>query len=146
LNSKAQATPVVIIALVIAAVLVGALVYYNYKISSSGRIKAIGIAVYADEAGTIPVSSINWGTIPPGGQSIATVYCKNTGNAPINMTMFTDNWNPAGAADYITLSWDYADQTINPSAILRVVFTLNVSPSVFGFTEFSFDITITGQG
>jgi len=131
---------------VIAAVLVGALVYYNYKISSSGTIKAIGIAVYADEAGTIPVSSINWGQIPPGGNSIATVYCKNTGNAPINMTMFADNWNPAVAANYMTLSWDYADQIINPGATLKVVFTLNVSPAVIGFTAFSFDITIVGQG
>lgn len=146
MNNKAQATPVVIIALVIAATLVGALVYFNYKISSTGRIKAIGVAVYADEAGTIPVTSIDWGTIPPGGESIATIYCKNTGNAPITMTMSTDNWNPTTAADYITLSWDYTNQIIAPAAILKVVLTLNVSPSVFGFTDFSFDITIVGSG
>jgi len=146
LNNKAETIPVIIVALVISTILIGALVFFNYKISSYGRIKSVGVAVYADEAGTIPVSAIDWGLIPPGGKSVATVYCKNTGNSAINMTMFTDNWNPAAAANYLTLSWDYANQTINPNAILKVVFTLNVSPNVFGFTNFSFDITIVGSG
>jgi len=60
--------------------------------------------------------------------------------------MYTSNWNPSNASDYMTLSWDYGGQSINPDEVVQVTFTLSVDASIDGITGFSFDITIVGSG
>jgi hypothetical protein len=60
--------------------------------------------------------------------------------------MNATNWNPSNASDYISLSWDYGGQLVNPGELIPVIFTLSISESVEGITSFSFDITIMGSG
>jgi len=60
--------------------------------------------------------------------------------------MYTENWYPSNAADYISLSWDYGGQLVNPDELIPVIFTLSISGSVEGITSFSFDIVIMGSG
>jgi hypothetical protein len=57
--------------------------------------------------------------------------------------MATGNWTPPEAANYITLSWNYAGQTLNPSEVLTLTFTLQVSQQITGINKFQFDIMIT---
>lgn len=118
----------------------------NRTVSNSGSIKAIGVDVYSDQACTNPVSSINWGIVNPGGNRNITVYIKNTGNSAITLSMTTSNWNPTNAPNYMALSWNYAGQTINANDVTSVTFTLTVSASITGITNFSFDITIAANG
>jgi hypothetical protein len=118
----------------------------NRTVSNSGSIKAIGVEVYSDQACTNPVSSLNWGIVNPGGSRNITVYIKNTGNSPITLSMTTSNWNPTNAPNYMALSWNYAGQTINANNVTPVTFTLTVSASITGITNFSFDITIAANG
>jgi hypothetical protein len=118
----------------------------NRTVTNSGSIKAIGVDVYWDQACTNPVSSVNWGIVSPGGTKDITVYIKNTGNSPITLSMATSNWNPTNAHNYMTLTWNYAGQTINANNVTPVTFTLTVSASITGITNFSFDITIAANG
>jgi len=60
--------------------------------------------------------------------------------------MYASNWSPSNASDYLTLSWDYGGQSINPDDVAQVTFTLSVDASIEGITSFSFDITIVGSG
>lgn len=57
--------------------------------------------------------------------------------------MNTENWNPIEASNYIAISWDYTNQTIEPKQIIPVTFTLTVSETIQGIESFSFDIIIT---
>lgn len=117
----------------------------NRTISNAGTVKAIGVGVYWDNELTNPLSSINWGVLEPGSSENVTCYVRNEGNSVSTLSMYTSNWNPSNASDYITLSWDYSGQSINPNEAIQVTFTLSVDASIDGITSFSFDITIVGS-
>ena len=115
-------------------------------LSNAGAIKAIGVGVYWDGTCTEVVSSIDWGTLEPGSNKNFTCYIRNEGNSPSTLSMYTSNWSPQNASNYINLSWDYDGQFLNPDEVAQVTFTLSVSASIDGITNFRFDITIVGSG
>ena len=117
----------------------------SLRINTSGMVTSVNLEVYWDSACTNKVTSIDWGIIPPGGSAAKTVYIKNIGNVPITLSLNTENWNPPGAANYLTLTWNYTSGTkIQPNNVLPVTLTLTVSSSIQGIDSFSFNIVITG--
>ena len=111
-----------------------------------GTMKAIDVEVYWDSGYTDTVSAINWTILEPGDSVEKTVYVKNTGNAPVTLSMTSSGWNPLEAEDHITLSWDKEDEKLSPDAIVEAVLTLSVSPSISEITDFSSNIIIEGTG
>jgi hypothetical protein len=75
-----------------------------------------------------------------------TVYVRNEGSVSVTLTKAV-TWYTANASAYITLNWDYKNQTLATSSVTRIVLMLavaaNTPPSI---TEFSFDLTITATG
>ena len=139
-------TAVAIIVLVIGIVAVSAAVLQTMKVKSTGQIKGVGCEIYADEAGTMPVTEINWGILEPGEVKNLTVYIKNVGNVPANLSMHTETWVPSSAESFISFTWDYDNTTLAVDQTLQVVFTLAVDPGITGIYEFSFDIIIIAEG
>lgn len=115
-------------------------------VSSRGGIKTIGVGVYSDLACTNRLSSIDWGLLEPGTGKNFTCYVRNEGRATVTLTQSTTNWNPSNTSQYITLSWNYAGRSIAVNEVLKVTFTLTVSASISGITDFSFEIVIIGTG
>lgn len=113
-------------------------------IPNVGRLKAAGVGVYWDSSCTNVVSSIDWGSLDPGGRKTVTIYIKNEGNVQLKLSMTTGNWNPPSASSYITLSWNRESYVLPAGSVVSAVLTLSVSSSISGITNFSFDITITG--
>jgi hypothetical protein len=114
-------------------------------LSSTGTIKTVGVGVYTTAQFTTAVTSIPWGTLEPGASQDFACYIRNEGNAPSTLTLSTSNWSPSTAPNYLTLSWDYNGQLINPGSAIKVTFTLNVNAGITGITTFGFDITIVGS-
>jgi len=56
------------------------------------------------------------------------------------------NWTPSEAQNYITLSWNYTGDTLNPGDVLPIEFTLSVAENITGIEQFEFYITITASG
>jgi hypothetical protein len=135
-----------IVGFIILAVATAAILYYVSRLPSYGNIKAIGIQVYGDSALSKPVESINWGTIEAGGVSIASVWLRNNGTSPVTLTLANQNFNPASAANYLTLSWTYTGQTLQSNGVIAVNLQLSVASNVKDITSFSFDIIITASG
>lgn len=141
-EALAVATVVAIVVIVSAVLL-----YYSYRMGGHGVIKTVGCGVYTDAACTLPCTEIDWGFLSPGQVSKVTLYIKNTGNAPINLTLSIENWEPVTASVYLTYSWNYTTgQTLEPSEVVIVDLFLTVSPDIVGITEFSNDIIITAEG
>jgi hypothetical protein len=115
-------------------------------VSNAGTVKAIGVGVFWNNECTDPLSSIDWGILEPGSSKNVTCYIRNEGNSVSTLSMYASNWSPSNASDYLTLSWDYGGQSINPDDVAQVTFTLSVDASIDGITSFSFDITIVGSG
>ncbi len=116
------------------------------RVSNRGAIKAIGVGVYSDSACTTKLTSIDWGVLDPGQSRNATAYIRNEGNSAMLLTQSAANWTPSNASNYITLRWDYRGSLLTTGSVVKVTFTLAVSSSISGITDFSFDLTIVGAG
>jgi len=115
-------------------------------IESRGAMKAVDVEVYWDSGCTDTVSAVNWTVLEPGDSPAKTVYVRNTGNAPLTLSMTCSGWNPPEGGDHFALSWDKEGAVIPPDAVVAVILTLSVSEAIYGITDFSFNITIEGTG
>ena len=142
-----ELTKIGVVAIVLASMaVVYALTSVSVYLQSVGTVKAVGVGVYWDSGCSQAVSSIDWGLADPGSVRNVTVYVKNEGNAPITLSLQTVNWNPAEAADYISLSWDYGGQAIGVNQVVAVTLSLSISSNIQGITTFSFDVVVAGSG
>jgi hypothetical protein len=113
---------------------------------SVGTFLTVGVEVYTDASLTSKMTLVSWGTLSPGTQSSFIVYVRNEGNTLIMLSQYVSNWNPSNAATYLTLTWNYAGQTLGAGQGMQLTLTLSVSSSISGITDFNFDITIVGTG
>src|SRR3989304_2306696 len=104
----------------------------SQTVQNSGIVASANVGLYSDYSGTQSISSINWGTVSPSGSITKTVYVKNTGNAPITLSMTKTNWNPASADGPITLVWDREGTVLSANQVVAATFTLSVSSSTNG--------------
>jgi hypothetical protein len=123
----------------------GALVS-SKTVPSSGIIATANLGVYSDSACTQSLTSIDWGTISPGGSATRTIYVKNLGTAEVTLSLTKTNWNPASANGPITLTWNRGGTVLTASQVATATLTLGVSSSISGITAFSVNIVITGTG
>ena len=122
-----------------------AAVNVSQNLASSGTISTTpNIGVYSDSACTNAITTINWGSVSAGAQAAQTVYVKNTGTGTITISLATSNWSPAGAATYITITWNQGGTQLTSGQSVAATITLSVSSSVTGITTFSNTITVTG--
>jgi len=138
-REKALAAVVAIVIIIAAAVVLS----ITYRFGNIGSVKAVGIGVYWDRAGTQNVTQIDWGTVSPGSTYGVSVFIKNIKNTNITMSMMTGNWVPASASKYLALTWNYTGQVIRPGEIFPYQFRLAVASNITNVDTFGFDITIT---
>jgi archaellum component FlaG (FlaF/FlaG flagellin family) len=136
---------IVVIGLVLTATSAG-LLSVSQSVSSTGTVTAVNVGVYSDVSCTQTLTSIDWGSVSPGGSVTRMIYVKNTGNAQISLSMTTTNWNPSGANGPITLTWNRESTTLNPGQSTAATLTLSVSSGISGITTFSVNVVITGSG
>ena len=118
----------------------------SQTVGSTGTVSSINVGVYSDSACTVPLTSIAWGTVAPGGSTTKTVYVKNTGTVQMTLSMTKANWNPAGANGPISITWDREGTAVAAGQVATAVLTLAVSSSISGISTYSVDITIVGTG
>jgi len=123
---------------------VGGLLTASFQIENQAKLVTIGIEAYWDLTATRICDSIDWGVLRPGESKTVTVYIKNTGDDPIAGSFTVTNWEPLAAANYITLSWNFGSAPLLPTRMRKTNFTLTVSPSIQGITNFYFTIIVTG--
>lgn len=140
---KEKVMAITLIATVIIAA--GLILMSTWRISSSGRIKAIGVGVYTNLACTSECHSINWGELKPGDLAGSNVYIKNIRNTNFTLTMNTTAWEPIIAETYLTFDWNYSGVVLEPDQVIAVQMTLYVNPSIGDVDTFSFDINITAK-
>jgi hypothetical protein len=140
---------IVLLAVVVGVAAAASLIAYalvsSWLVRNVGVVKAVGVAVYWDEACTRPCSEINWGNLTLGETKNVTVYVRNEGNVPITLNMHTENWNPPTAAEHLTLTWNYSGEVLQPRDLVPVAFSLSVDSQAFGFSSFSFEIWVVAQ-
>lgn len=117
--------------------------------SSAGAIQiqaTLGIGVYSDSQTNIPLTTVSWGTLQPGGSQNVIFYIKNEGNSATTLSLESSNWSSTAAETYLGLSWNDNGNPINPDAVVQITLTLTVDANIQGVENFNFDITIVGTG
>jgi hypothetical protein len=84
-------TTVLVVAMFSVAVLTSGLLSSQQSLPNTGSISSIGVNVYTNAGGTIPCTSIDWGTITPNSTTTHTIYIKNPGNTAETLTMTSSN-------------------------------------------------------
>jgi hypothetical protein len=133
---------VVAVALMMASVL--AVLQSSRTISSHGTIRGVNVNIYQDSGCSQLLSSLDWGTIDNGSQTVKTVYVKNEGTSNMTLTISNNTWVPVDATSYLALSWNREGYVLANGTSVDVDLTLTVSPTFTNGTDFSFDIIITG--
>jgi hypothetical protein len=123
-----------------------ALMHWTQRIPNLATLKVVGIGVYEDPGCTVSVAQIEWGMVEPEDRATFDTYIKNESNVPITLTIYTEDWSPANASNFISLSWDYNGSEILVDDSIPVAFVLNVDPATAGIDSFSFTIVIVGSG
>ena len=152
MEKKEKAVLEVLLVTVLCALVLGVIgtalssVQSNKTVPNAGKVKGIGVGIYWNSACTNQTVSIDWGLLDPGSSKTVTIYIRNEGNAAATISRTLQNWSPSNAATYLTLSWDYANQTLIVNQVLQVNLTLSLSSTTSGMASFSFDMTITATG
>jgi len=141
-----------IIAVVIALALTGTvlaistsgLLSASQSVPVNGSITAVNLAIYSDSGLTQNCTSLNTGSVSPGGTATQTIYVKNTGTVPETLTMAASNWNPANASSSLTLSWDRQNTVLNAGQSIQATLTLTTASNTGSLTTFSCSATFTG--
>jgi hypothetical protein len=100
------------------------------------------LGVYADSSCTQRLTAIDWGDLAAGEQKTSVVFLRNLGNVSFVLQLNVMNWTPTYLSDHVMVSWDYQEQVLAADDILRVVFTIVVSPDLENVGSFSYDLVL----
>jgi hypothetical protein len=122
--------------------------YFGFlAIHNTGNLYAVGIFAYQDNACTLNLTALDWGTMYIGSNVSRLVFLRNEGNTNVLLSFTFGNFTPVEASTVFALSWDYNGQPLSSHAVLPVTFTLMSTYTLgINFTNFSFDITVEGAG
>jgi len=123
-----------------------AVMQWTQRIPSSARVKAVGVGIYKDINFTVSVTQIDWGIVEPGETKNYSAYIVNKSNVPITLNMTTEDWAPANASNFITMTWNYNGAAIPVGGYALVTFVLSIDPATSGIDAFSFTIVVVGSG
>jgi hypothetical protein len=104
----------------------------QYAISNAVIITGTGLEVYEDVNCTHRLTQIKWGLLEPNETAFHVCYVKSVSNVNSTLTLTTENWNPVNSSNYLTLSWNYDNSTLQPNEVLEVTFDLHVDSEVSG--------------
>jgi len=138
---------IAIYALVVSVLLVAsvfAVLTIQWSMRGTGSIKGVGLGVYWDPECTNATSSLEFGLLAPGSSKIFDLYLRNEGDLDLTLNMTAENWDPAEATNYMTLTWNREGQQVSPDEVIGFVITLSVSEDIQGISSFSLDIIISG--
>jgi hypothetical protein len=112
----------------------------------ANSVRGIGVGIYWDQECTNRTLSLDWGLIAPGSNSTVMVYVRNEAESSVSLWLATSNWTPLAALSYMTLIWTYPGRILSTDEVIPMKLILDVSPTISGISDFSFDIVITTTG
>lgn len=117
----------------------------SYTAHAKGRIVGIRVEIYQDVNATTLLTEIDWQFVEPNETKTYTCYVKSKSNVPAYLTLTTESWNPINASEYIFLTWNYDNSTLEPEELREITFSLYVDINVSGIDTFTFDIVVSAK-
>ena len=136
----------IVIALLILIFVTGIIVYafHNRIIGNNGVVKTHNLNVYWDINYTTEVTNFDWGFIDSGESYNFTVYVRNEGNQPLNLSLTTYGWNSVEAETYINQTWNREGYILNKEETIDILVVLTIDVNIENVTSFSFTTLVGG--
>lgn len=107
-------------------------------------VSSVNVEIYSNAEATTALTSLQWGTLTPGGTVNRTIYVKNTGNTAKTLNMTATEWTPSEASSVLTLTWDKEGSSLAAGAVVAATVSLHVASNPGSVTSFSMNIVISG--
>jgi hypothetical protein len=108
-------------------------------IASQGTIQTVDIWVNA--------SSVYWGILEPNQTVSKPILLNNTSlGKPVTLVLTSSNYIPANASNYMTLSWNYDNTTMQVNESRILILSLWIHPDIKDIESFSFEMLIIASG
>jgi len=165
---QSKKTILLIVIVVLATLLLSALISMwlyktvNLHIPSFATIKTLGVKAYWDLNLKNETTELPWPTVYPGTSNNVTLYLQSVSNIKTILELQTANWTfrssngtivsgPTSSTNYMNLTWNYNNTTVDPGQTVQVTLTLSIdnSDNFIWFLiknnvkQFSFDIIIS---
>ena len=127
-----------------AGVTFGLLSESKVNFPNTGVLTTSNLGVYTTSGCTANLTSIAWGQVRAGSSYTKTAYVRNNGNTDLTLSMTTLNWSPSALSSILQVTWNYGGAKLTPGQVLAVTWTLTIPSGVSGYTNFSFDLSVTG--
>jgi hypothetical protein len=111
--------------------------------SSGGNSDIEMLKIYDSTTADTELNRIDWGLCYVAQAKSKMLYLKNIYTTNISLGLSAKDWVPENASDYISIDWDYRNQTIMPNEVLLAKLTLWVAANITGITNFSCNVTIS---
>jgi hypothetical protein len=112
------------------------------SVASYGMVKVMGVSLFWDRACTSDVTSIDWGTVVPGGSVDKYLYVRNNGTTAGTLSISCSDFVPETAASYMTLVWNCSGYVLSRDSVICAKLTLLVRSNITGVSDFSFGILV----
>ena len=116
----------------------------NNENTLTGTNQPINIEVYQNQETTQNCTQIRFGIVKPGEPTNQTVHIKNAGTNAVSLSINASDWDPVESGSWLALTWNRAEHILKPNESINATLTLNVNKDAAGFSDFYFNITITG--
>ena len=129
---------VVVIGSILTVLIVNALLNpATVTVQTTGTVKTFGVDV--------DVTFINWTEIEPGETKNYTIHMRPSGSEAATLALNTSSWDPANASEYMTLTWNYTGEVLQPGVWVPIELYLYVAADIKGIKTFYFDIIISAE-
>ena len=132
----------IVLTLIIGGVFAVAFAADILQIPTTGTIETVDVEAFWDAALTVPVTSRNWISPLPLGQTHVypdLLYVVNIGNVPITL-----NFSTPDIPIYLTESWNYTNTVLNPLGVVAVESYLTVDVTAPPGSSFTYTLVIAG--
>lgn len=144
LNTTTKYLIVALIVLSLIAIVIAS--YRNKLFGNNGVLKTYGLNVYWDVNCTNEVIEIEWGDVKNGESYNRTVFVRNEGNQPLNLSLsiLDEEWFPVHAKNYISSTWNRDGYLLSENEVIEALVVLEIDEAIQNVTNFSFTTLISG--
>ena len=87
---------------------------------------------------------MSWGGVYAGDTETKKIYVKNTGGAPIELSMTITDWEPDSANGPVSMTWNKENSVLEPEEVIEATLTLTILENTDGVSDFGYTMLITG--
>lgn len=138
--------------------LLGLVLFSEYRIRSGGRVRSIKISVYKDADLTTKLEFMDWSIMNPGDSKNYSTFVYNYGQSTLNFSLYSENFeawdtllngtlvhSSVNVSMYVTFDYYIGNVTLESGDVQHCIVQCNISPYIHGIDVWNCDLVFVGS-